>query len=193
MEVEGTPQQLLIIFGPPAVGKMTVGRILADQLSYKLYYDEQVTELVEKYLSSADVGYWPLISKIRQSIFEGIAQSYLPGFVFTYIWDLDAESDKEYVENIISYFKEKLWKIKFVELEAKLGTRIKRSQGEDRIKAKPASADRKNTEAKIMEMEDYKHNTDDDFSFSPHLKINTTNMTAVETAEMIIEHYDLRQ
>jgi len=42
---KGTLMQLVIIFGPPAVGKMTVGRALAERTGFKLFHNHMTSKL----------------------------------------------------------------------------------------------------------------------------------------------------
>ena len=51
----------VIIFGPSAVGKATVGKELANNLGYKLFHNHMVIELVHNFFTWSDAEFWKLV------------------------------------------------------------------------------------------------------------------------------------
>ncbi|GIP20196.1 hypothetical protein J22TS3_04710 [Paenibacillus sp. J22TS3] len=70
--------KLVIIFGPQAVGKMTVGHELEKMTNLKLFHNHMTIEwLAPLFGFSHDM--WRLVNKFRQDIFEVAAASDMYG------------------------------------------------------------------------------------------------------------------
>ena len=91
--------KFVIILGPHAVGKMTVGQELAELTGLKLFHNHMTIELVRNYFSvhGSDEGR-RLNSLFRQEIFEAVAKSNLEGLIFTYMFAFDEPSEYEYIK-----------------------------------------------------------------------------------------------
>ena len=130
--------KFLIIFGPPAVGKMTVGYELARLTGFKLFHNHMTIELVLNFFDFGEPAFSRLVGYFRQRIFEEVAASTLPGLIFTYVWALDHTSDKEFIDQICNIFYENGGEVYFVELEATQSERLKRNDSEFRLLHKPS-------------------------------------------------------
>ena len=83
---------LLFVFGPPAVGKMTVGRAVADRSTYRLFHNHHT---IEPLLDVFDFGTPPfnrLLGEFRQRVLEEAALADTD-LVFTLVWALDLPED----------------------------------------------------------------------------------------------------
>ena len=76
---------LIIIFGPPASGKMTVGQELRKLTGYKLFYNHMSLELVNQFFDFGTSNFNNLDRKIRFEIFKEIAKSKITGLIFTIV------------------------------------------------------------------------------------------------------------
>jgi len=74
----------IIIFGPPAVGKMTVGTELARLTGFKLFHNHMTIDLVLTFFGFGTPQF-SLVGEFRRRIFEEVAASTLPGLIFTYV------------------------------------------------------------------------------------------------------------
>jgi shikimate kinase len=182
--------KFIIIFGPPAVGKMTVGHELAKRTGLKLFHNHMTIDLV---LSLFDWGMpqMKLVSEFRRRMFEEFADSDLPGLIFTYVWALDHESDKKYIDGICDIFTSKGADIYFVELYADLSERLKRNESAFRLENKPSKRDIHASREKMLEHEqEYKMNTDNDFFYKDnYVKIDNTNLSPGKIASMIVDEF----
>ncbi|MGO4372793.1 AAA family ATPase, partial [Paenibacillus sp. MCAF20] len=88
--------KLVIIFGPQAVGKMTVGQELAKRTDLKLFHNHMTIELVSPFFSYGSQTGKRLVGLFREEIFKEVAVSDLEGLIFTYVWGLDIPADWEY-------------------------------------------------------------------------------------------------
>jgi len=189
--------KLVIIFGPPAVGKMTVGYELAQQTGLKLFHNHMTIDLMLNFFAWGDPAFHRLVSEFRTRIFEEVAQSELPGLIFTYVWDLDQEGDKHEIDRLSEFFRAKDADVWFVELEADLDQRLVRNESEFRLAQKPSKRDVERTRKNILDWEDkYTMNSSDGKTFfypEEYLKINNTHLTAGEATQKIIDHFGLEE
>jgi len=86
--------KFVLIFGPQAVGKMTVGQELEKITGLKLFHNHMTIELLVPFLGfSAEM--WRLSNLFRKEIFKSIAESDQEGLIFTYVWAFDQPEDWE--------------------------------------------------------------------------------------------------
>jgi shikimate kinase len=67
--------KLVILFGPPAVGKMTVGQELAKATGLKLFHNHVTIELVLNFFEFGTKEFFRLNSLFRKEIFNAVAAS----------------------------------------------------------------------------------------------------------------------
>lgn len=183
--------RLVIIFGPPAVGKMTVGYELARITGLKLFHNHMTIDLVLNLFDFGEPQFQTLVSEFRRRIFEEVAASSLPGLIFTYVWALNEESDGRFIERSCDIFRQKNAEIYFVELEAELPERLKRNESEFRLSRKPSKRDVEKSKQRLFEGDKkYKLNSDGDFFYEEnYLKINNTDLPAEKVARMIVDKF----
>jgi hypothetical protein len=99
--------KFIIIFGPQAVGKMTVGHELEKLTELKLFHNHMTIELVSPFFNYGTEAGKRLVSLFRQEIFEEVSKSNLDGLIFTYVWAFDLQSDWDYVDKICDIFESK--------------------------------------------------------------------------------------
>lgn len=85
--------KLMLIFGPQAVGKMTVGEEVAARTGMKLFHNHMTIELVSHFFSYGTETGKRLVHAFREQIFDAVAQSDLEGLIFTYLWAFDMQGD----------------------------------------------------------------------------------------------------
>jgi hypothetical protein len=185
--------KFIIIFGPPAVGKMTVGNELAKLTGLKLFHNHMTIDLVLNFFEFGEPKFRKLVSEFRLRIFEEVASSDLPGLIFTFVWALNVTSDAAFVEESSKIFRERGADVYFVELESELSERLKRNESEFRLLKKPPKRDVEKSRALLLEDEKrYRLNSDGDlFADVNYLKINNTSLPAHEAALMIVKKFDL--
>jgi hypothetical protein len=173
------------------VGKMTVGYALAKLTSFKLFHNHMTIELVLNFFGFEQPQFRTLVSEFRRRVFEEVAASDLPGLIFTFVWALDHESDRAFIERSCDIFRRKGADIYFVELEAELSERLQRNESEFRLSEKMSKRDvEKSKERLLADDKKYRLNSNDDFFYQEnYLKINNTNLSADETARMIVDRF----
>src|SRR5215218_4863209 len=96
----------VVIFGPPAVGKMTVGYALSEITGFKLFHNHMAIELLLNFFPFGHPKFHLLVREFRRRIFEEVATSDLSGLIFTYVWALDQPSDKAEMDSYCELFRQ---------------------------------------------------------------------------------------
>ncbi|MFW9852990.1 MAG: AAA family ATPase [Candidatus Thorarchaeota archaeon] len=185
--------KFIIIFGPPAVGKMSVGRELAEITGYKLLHGHMTIELILEFFEYGTPKFKVLNSEFRRRIMEEVATSDLPGLIYTYVWGFNLESEKKYIERISEIFTKEGGEVYFVELYCELDERLRRNKTRERLAEKPSKRQIKESEIRLLELEKkYVMNTQGDFYFKKnYIRIDNTNLNQREVAEKIKEEFNL--
>jgi hypothetical protein len=185
------PMHFVVIFGPPAFGKMTVGTALADLTGLKLFHNHMTIDLVLHFFPFGHPKFAQLVGEFRRRIFEEVASSDLLGLIFTYVWALDQPADKDEIDSYTEIFRRQGAAIYFVELEAEQTERLKRNTTAFRLAHKPSKRDIARSESHLLEADQrYQLNSTNDFFYTEnYIKINTTALSATETAQHIIENF----
>lgn len=179
--------KLAIIFGPQAVGKMTVGQELAKITGLKLFHNHMTIELVTPFFDYGTETGKRLVRQFRQTIFEEVAKSNLDGLIFTYVWYFDQKSDWDYINSVCEIFKSKGGEIFFVELEADIDERLERNKSPHRLSHKLSKRNIEQSEKNLREsVEKYRINSkEDEIKESNYIRINNTKLCPEKVAKMI--------
>jgi hypothetical protein len=184
---------LVIIFGPPAVGKMAVGLALEKKTGLKLFHNHMSIEFVQPFFNYGTATGKQLVGEFRWRIFEEIAKSDLKGLIFTYVWAFNLASEKEYIDSISALFRAHGARVSFVELFAPLTERLVRNGTELRLAHKTSKRDLGWSNANVLEMEkEHRMNTSGDFYYpEDHLRIDNSALAPDAVAEQIVLRFGL--
>lgn len=187
--------KLIVIFGPAAVGKTTVGYELQKITGLRLFHNHMILEPIYNFFGFGDEQLMRLTSEFRNRLFQEFAKSSLPGIIFTYVWALDEPSDHDEILGYIKSLNVDIEDVLFVELEADQSIRIQRNKSEFRLKEKRSKNNIEESELFLIESEKvYKLNSNKDFFYpEQHLKINNTDKTPSIVAQMINEELIKRE
>ena len=185
--------KFIMIVGPQAVGKMTVGQELAKITNLKLLHNHMTIELLTKIFDYSKEAYTKLNLNFRTQIFEEFSKSNEYGLIFTRCIDLHVKKEWEIVEKWRNIFKEKGEECYFIELETTLEERIKRNKTDNRLAHKPSKRNLEWSENDIIKsIEKHRLNSNpNEIPFENYLRIDNTNISAEETAKMIKEKFSL--
>ncbi|MEO2202592.1 AAA family ATPase [Paenibacillus pabuli] len=185
--------KFVIIFGPQAVGKMTVGQELEKITDLKLFHNHMTIELVSPYFSYGTAQGKRLVSLFRQEIFEEVAKSDLPGLIFTYVWAFDLEQDTEYIRNISELFTSQGGQVCYVELEADLTERLDRNRSPHRLLHKATKRNVEWSEQDLLNsMQKYRLNSaPGEIMHEHYIRINNSHQSPEEAAEVIKKRFEL--
>jgi dephospho-CoA kinase len=185
---------LVIILGPPAVGKMTVGQALADLTGLKLLHNHMISELVRQFVPVYGAGSAEgkrLKNLFTQEIVEAVAKSNLPGLIFTNMFNFDAPSARDYIQSMLDLYESQGAKTCVVELFANEDARIERNKTENRLLHKPSKRDLTVSENLNREIESQQrlNSRNGEQPFANYLKIDNTHITPEAAAVMIKETF----
>ena len=171
---------LLFLFGPPAVGKMTVGRAIADASDFRLFHNHHVIEPLLDVFEFESPAFQTLMGEFRQRVLEEAAAADLD-LVFTLVWALDLVRDADGVRRHLAPFVEAGRRVAIVELCASLDTRLERNRTELRLAEKKSKRDVAWSDDNVRSLERYQMNTgvpspaDEVIAGFPHLRIDNTH------------------
>ena len=185
--------KLILICGPQAVGKMTVGQELTKITDLKLFHNHMTIEPLLKIFPHKSKEFEALNSLFRREIFEKFANSSEYGLIFTYVWAFNMKEDWDYVQSIFDLFEERGGETYIVELEADINERVKRNKTENRLKNKPTKRNIEWSEQELLNsINKYRLNSEvDEIKHKNYIKINNTNLSADAVAKMIKEEFKL--
>jgi AAA domain len=187
--------KLVILFGPAAVGKMTVGQELAKVTGLKLFHNHMTIDLLLNLFEYGTKEFLRLDWLFRNEIFDAVASSELPGLIFTYMWALNDPGDKSYIDDLARRFSDRGAMVHYVELQADLEVRLKRNRGATRLEQKPSKRDLAASEAMLLRHDkEFQLNTSEQRPFfyqSNYLKIDNTTLAASDVAAIIKEKLGL--
>jgi hypothetical protein len=76
--------KFVFIYGPPAVGKLTVGRALAARTGWRLFHNHLTVDLVLSVYEFGSPGFVALREEIWLAVFRRAMADNLPGLIFTF-------------------------------------------------------------------------------------------------------------
>lgn len=180
--------KLVFIIGSGAVGKMTVGQELMKRTGLRLFHNHMMIEPVLEIF-----GGWrgDVVSKLRRVILEEFVNSDQEGMIFTFMWAFDMPSDREYLLDVAKLFEDKGGEVYCVELVAPQEIRLQRNRTENRLSNKASKRDLEFSTNLILN-EDQNHrlvSREGEIPFANYLRIDNSQLSPEEAAEMIKEHF----
>lgn len=184
---------LIIITGPPAVGKMTVGLELEKLTGMKLFHNHMSIDIASKFFPPESNSFGRIIGTIRRVVMEEVANSKLKGLIFTYVWDFKDARDAAAIQRCVEIFAAHGRQTYYVELEADVAVREQRNVSELRLHHKPSKRDLEASHAQLQRLEkNHKVNSTNELSDRDYyLRINNTNMPPEEAAALIQKKFGL--
>jgi chloramphenicol 3-O-phosphotransferase len=168
----------VFLYGPPAVGKLTVARAIADRLPFKVLHNHVTIDAVTEVLPFGSNTFWRVVGQFRRDLVTAAAEEDID-LIYTYVF---APGDEQHVADVVSPYEEAGGAVLFVQLLAPREVLLQRVLSESRRQyGKP-------TDAETLE-----HMLDkyDDFTAlaAPNsLTIDLAATSAFEAADRIIEH-----
>ncbi|HEP1679670.1 TPA: AAA family ATPase [Streptococcus pyogenes] len=177
----------LIIIGAQASGKMTIGQEVARQTGMTLFHNHDSIDFVLRFMPWSQES-TALIERIRFAFFETFAKTG-QDMIFTIVIDFNDPNDVAMLEKIQAVFQSYDQEVLFVELKTDIEERLKRNRTENRLKYKPLKRNIECSEQDIQSTMAYAvFNPDEPAKTLTHYqKINNTQLTAAETAQLIIQ------
>ena len=184
---------LVVIFGPPAVGKMTVGVELERLTGFGLFHNHMSVDPVFRLFPFESPPYRRLVTEFRRRIFEEYVLSESSGLIFTFVWVLDDPEDRAFVDRTAELFVSRGGQVCFVELEATQSERLSRNATPLRMAEKWPQRNVEGSRANLLHADQtYQMNSRGSFFYPErHLKIENTELEPDEVARQIAAHFSL--
>ncbi|MEI2712114.1 MAG: AAA family ATPase [Nocardioides sp.] len=185
--------RLLVLIGPPAVGKMTVGRAIAQRSDFRLFHNHHSIEMLLDVFAYGTPPFDALNVEIRRRVFEEAAASGT-NLIFTYVMAMDSQGDADYLRRLMAPYLDQDADIRLVELRADLATRLERNRTEFRLAAKPSKRDLEWSEENVRGLDAERLVSHPEIEgpgerlFQEHatLRLDTTDLSAEDAADEIL-------
>lgn len=183
----------IMICGPQAVGKMTVGQELAKLTGYKLFYNHMTIEMLRLIFDYDQKTFRKMNDIVRAEVFKEFVKSNEKGIIFTTCFDFGNElkEDKAFFDKWTNGFD----KVYVVELEADLEERLRRNKTENRLKHKESKRNLEWSEQDLLRsIQKHKLNSEPgqgEELFENYIKINNTNVSPENVVDMIMKNFNL--
>jgi broad-specificity NMP kinase len=173
--------KLILIYGPPATGKLTVSTELASRTGFYILHNHKTIDLYKEVLDFGTDEFWAKVIALRTELVE-IAAKNNKSVILTLCYEL---SDQSYVDNLTRIVEDSGSEIYFVKLVCKI----------EELKNRVVGESRKN-HGKIKETEklerslsshDYGHKIEGKHS----IEIENTHKSPAEVVDIVIEKFNL--
>lgn len=173
--------KLIFIYGPPAVGKLTVAEKLSESTKISVFHNHHSRDLVKDIYGENLMHHYALVDKIRLDVMEYCTQNNT-NLIFTYVYG-GIEDDVK-VKSFIERIESNGGQILFVELTADTDDLINRVDNDSRKRFKKL-LDKKIMTALTEDMSKFT------IPYVNALKINTSEKDPEESAKLIVSEFNL--
>ena len=174
--------KLVVIYGPPAAGKLTVAKELAKLTGYRLFHNHMTLDVVDSVINSRSKLFWDTVKDFRINILRAAAREKVHGVIFTMCYD---RNDYSFFRRLFRTVEKEKAKVYLVHLHASLETLMKRVQNRSRKKY------RKMKDPQKLVTESKKYDSYTPYPGRASLRIDNTKLSAKRVAKMIQQHYEL--
>ncbi|MGO4604288.1 AAA family ATPase [Terrabacter sp. 2YAF2] len=189
---------LICVTGPPAVGKMTVGRAVCDLTGFRLFHNHMSIEPLLGVYDFGTPSFRRINAMIRREVIAESVVAGLPGLVFTFAIDLDDPRELEQLQELVESVERAGAPVDVVELCAPQHVRLAREGGADRMDHKRSKRDVDWARAHVVDLESRARFTTDPARDGErllpghrHLRLDNDHADARRTAERIVTELGL--
>jgi hypothetical protein len=170
--------RLLFLYGPPAVGKLTVARAIADRIPFKILHNHVTIDAVTEVLPFGSDTFWGVVGRFRRDMVAAAAEERID-LIYTYWF---AAGEEQHVAEIVRPYEDAGGSIWFVQLLAPREVLLQRVGAESR-----------RLHGKLLDVETLDRLLDEYDNFTPiagrdSLTIDLANTSALDAADRIIDH-----
>jgi hypothetical protein len=178
--------KLILLYGPPAVGKLTIAKEIARLTGFKLFHAHLTSDLVEAIFPRGTPSFRKLAWDLRYAVFAEAAQAHLDGLIFTTVYGRDHR--EQCIARCIEVVEPCGGEVCFVHLYCQAETLRQRVVREDRKQyGKITSVELLNDTLRHGEPQAlFEAGT-----LWDSLSLNTDVLRPVEAAQQVIAHYRL--
>ena len=174
---------LVVLYGPPGVGKLTVARALAKKTGFKILHNHLTIELLCSLFDWGSVPYNHLVKKYRFELLEMAAKYKVKGVITTYVYE--AEADEKEMRELLLRMKRRKVKVCFVKLECS------QQELERRIKQQSRKAFTKIRHVQSLRSLMKKYDVNKTIPVGESLVIDSTSLSPAKVSQKVIKHFSL--
>ena len=167
----------VILYGAPAVGKLTVAKELSKITGFEVLHNHLINDLVHIAADFATPEFWKIAHKYRLDIMEQAALSKRKGIILTFVYAKGV--DDPYLKKVIHQARKHGGKIFFAHLICEHGELFKR------LKHPSRKVFRKLKDTKKLKEIIKKQEVFSDVPFKPNLRIDNTKVSPKKVAKLI--------
>lgn len=176
--------KLLFIYGPPAVGKLTVANEMAKLTGFKVFHNHLSIDAILPVFEFGSAPFFKLVEMIRvETVAEAARENVDIIYTFCYAKGLD----EMHVEKVEKAARENGGEVFFALLTCDPEELKRRIVLEDRKKFKKANT------VEMLEQFLETYDLSSPIPYSDTLTIDNTNTAPSEVAWQIVEHFDLKK
>jgi len=173
---------LVFLYGPPAVGKLTIANELEKLTGYRNFHNHVISDMIGIFFEWEHPARAPLVNRIREDIIETAAKEKISGIIFTYVYDV---GDQPWIDSVISIIERHQGNIYFVQLVAPEDVLMQRVAEPSREKYHKVKS-----QEKLRELLD-KFNLYAKVKNAESLTLDTGALKSTEAAQKIVEYFKL--
>lgn len=172
---------LVFIYGPPGVGKLTVAKELAKLTRYKIFHNHMTVDLLTKFFTIGTDQFWNINTKLRLSLVEAAAKQNI-SLILTNVY---AKGEESYVKSIIKTVKKHKGQAFLVKLSCH------HSEHHKRIRDPSRKEHGKQHTVKALQKVMKQYNITSTVPIGKSLEIDNTHISAKKCAKLIKSHCHL--
>ncbi len=176
--------KLIFIYGPAAVGKLTVAQELANLTGYTIFDNHLSIDYAARLLEWSSPDYVKLLRSLRLFTFQKMAEIGIEGLIFTFVYT--PPSSDEFVRQVLEVCASSNIEPLFVKLKARREVLLGRvTNPERKILNKLSRPER------LIQMLD-EQGALEAIGYVHSLQIDTSDQSPEASAKQIAEHYNLQ-
>jgi len=177
--------KLILLYGPPAVGKLTIAKEIARLTGFKVFHAHLTVDLVEAIFPRGTPSHSKLIWDIRYAVFAEAAQAHIDGLIFTMVYGRNREQSIARCVEVVEPFG---GEVCFVHVHCHAETLRQRVVREDRKQHGKITS--------VALLNETLRNLESQSPFAAatrwdSLSLNTDVLRPVEAAQQVVVHYRL--
>ena len=177
--------KLILLYGPPAVGKLTIAKEIARLTGFKVFHAHLTVDLVAAIFPRGTPAYRKLLWDIRYAVFAEAVQAHIDGLIFTMVYRCNQEQSIARCVAVVESFG---GEVCFVHVHCHAETLRERVVREDRKQhGKITSVELLNETLRHWEPQA----PFEAATLWESLSLNTDVLRPVEAAQQVIAHYRL--
>ncbi|MDE1924962.1 MAG: phosphotransferase [Patescibacteria group bacterium] len=170
--------KLIVLYGPPAAGKYTIAKAVAEKTGYKLFHNHLTIDLLKSVFEFGTPDFFRLSQKMRLDIFEQAAKEGIPGVIFTFVYE--KPSDDGFIKQLIECVEGNGGKVFFIQIYCEKEELLKRVKEESRKQFHKV----KSEEGLLKTLADGNQTSSIDFVDSK--KIDSTHLSVEQTVSTVL-------